>query len=274
MYDTKILIVDDERENVRYLQTVLEENGFKNIVAAHDGEEGFLKVKEERPGLILLDLRMPKKSGIWLFNELKKSDEFRDIPVVILTGEGGFLRHLAELREFHEGREGLGDLKTEEVLNRFIYSRPDGFLEKPIEPAQLLQVVRKILITLDEVKRELVERVRAVRQRMMARDLEYKGLRLTLGNGLVGLLSLNLALLSMGIEPPQEAYIPLKDGKVLAVNRDELVDLARKIRDYLVEMERVAMAHEKAIFELTEMEKAQSYDVQRGWPSNLLGGLT
>jgi len=46
MYDTKILIVDDEKENVRYLQTVLEENGFKNISAAYDGEEGFLKVKE------------------------------------------------------------------------------------------------------------------------------------------------------------------------------------------------------------------------------------
>jgi len=117
MTKTRVLIIDDEKENVRYLTTILEENGFRDIHGAFDGEEGLNKVKEVDPGLILLDLRMPRKSGIFVFNELKKSPEYQDIPVIILTGEGGFLKHLAELREYHEDIESLGDEPTEEVLN-------------------------------------------------------------------------------------------------------------------------------------------------------------
>lgn len=161
MKDTRVLIIDDEKENVRYLTTILEENGFRDIHNAFDGEEGLQKVKETRPELIFLDLRMPKKSGIVVFNELKTSSEFKDIPVIILTGEGGFLKHLAELREFHEDGLGLEEMPTEEVLRRFITSRPTAFLEKPIEPERLMSVVQKIMISTDEIKKK--EQLRSMR---------------------------------------------------------------------------------------------------------------
>jgi CheY-like chemotaxis protein len=274
MYDTKILIVDDEKENVRYIQTVLEENGFKNISAAYDGEEGFLKVKEIKPGLILLDLRMPKKSGIWLFNELKKSEEHKDIPVVILTGEGGFLRHLAELREFHETKGGVGDLSTEEVLNRFIYSRPDAFLEKPVDPEILIQVVRRILITLDEVKKDLSKKVYLIKDRMLARNVEYKGHLFALEPGLLSNLAINLGLMAAGVDLPQELFFSSSDGKIVPFTKEEALSFSRAVRDYMVKIDKVAVDHLTAIQGLSDMELAQAYDVQRNWPSSRLGGLT
>ena len=145
MTETKVLIVDDEPENVRYLGTILEENGFSGIYSAGDGDEGLKKVKEVMPGLIVLDVRMPKKSGIQVFNELRKTWKYKDIPVIILTGEGEFLKQLSALRAFHEGQELKTDQPTEEVLGQFISSRPEAFLEKPIEPDAFMAAVRKVL---------------------------------------------------------------------------------------------------------------------------------
>lgn len=270
MYETKILIVDDEKENVRYLQTILEENGFQNIFAAYDGEEGFSKVEEIRPGLILLDLRMPKKSGIWVFNELKKSQELKDIPVVILTGEGGFLRHLAELREFHEGKEGLEGLSTEEVLNRFIYSRPDAFLEKPIDPQVLIQVVRRLLITVEDLKKDLVLKVKDIRKKMFSRDIRYKGARFSLEDNLLSWVSLNCALLTNGIQVPDGFFLLSKDDETVHMTKEELLQFGKALRDYIWGIQNAALLHEKAIYNLTDMESAQSYDIQKGWPSNVL----
>ena len=88
MKPTRVLIIDDEKQNVRYLTTILEENGFTDIHAAFDGVEGLEKVESVKPGLILLDLRMPRKNGIMVFNDLRASNRFKDIPVIILTGEG------------------------------------------------------------------------------------------------------------------------------------------------------------------------------------------
>ena len=175
MKPVTVLIIDDEQQNVRYLTTILEENGFTDIQAAFDGVEGLEKVETVKPGLILLDLRMPKKNGIMVFNDLRGNERFKDIPVIILTGEGGFLKHLAELRQFREDGQPLDDKTSEEVLGRFIASRPDGFLEKPVEPDRLMAIIRKLLVTLEEVKEARQKDVNALRERKISGGVQFKG---------------------------------------------------------------------------------------------------
>jgi len=80
MTKTRVLIIDDEKENVRYLTTILEENGFDDIHGAFDGEEGLSKVKEVDPGLILLDLRMPKKAGYLYLTNSRSRRNIRTYP--------------------------------------------------------------------------------------------------------------------------------------------------------------------------------------------------
>jgi CheY-like chemotaxis protein len=145
MTETKVLLVDDEHENIRYLTTILEENGFKQIFSAANGEEGLQQVQAIHPGLIVLDIRMPRKSGIFMFNELKKTSDFKNIPVIVLTGEGEFLKRLHALRTFHEGDEANLDQPAAEVIDKLMDSRPEAFLEKPIEPEAFMETVRQVL---------------------------------------------------------------------------------------------------------------------------------
>lgn len=80
----KILVVDDDEIIVNALDEKLTKNGFQ-VEKAYDGEQALEKIRQQIPDLIILDLIMPVKDGNEVLNELKESDQTKDIPVVILT---------------------------------------------------------------------------------------------------------------------------------------------------------------------------------------------
>ena len=126
----KVLNVEDDADIRTFVTTVLEENGYIPIMAI-DGAEGMEKVKKERPDLIILDILMPRESGIKMYHELKFDPSLKDIPVVMLSGvsKRTFLRSQAALTEF-------GDETVPE---------PQAYLEKPVEPEDLAETLKKIL---------------------------------------------------------------------------------------------------------------------------------
>ncbi|HUV59199.1 MAG TPA: response regulator [Desulfatiglandales bacterium] len=126
----KVLNVEDDADTRTFVSTVLEENGYIPIMAI-DGAEGMKKVKEERPDLIILDILMPRESGIKMYHELKLDPNLKDIPVVMLSGvsKRTFLRSQAALTEF--GEETVPE--------------PQAYLEKPVEPEDLAETLKKIL---------------------------------------------------------------------------------------------------------------------------------
>ena len=81
----KILIVDDEPEQIDFASTLLEESGYISL-GASNGIEGMQKAKTEKPNLILLDILMPKRGGIGMYEDLKRDEGTKNIPVVIVTG--------------------------------------------------------------------------------------------------------------------------------------------------------------------------------------------
>lgn len=145
MSDVKVLIIDDQEENVEYLTTILEDNGFPQVEKAMDGVEGLSKVRQLSPGLVVLDVRMPKKSGVVVFNEMKREPALAGIPIIILTGEADFLKQLAQLRAQEEGRELDVDQVSDEVLAQFLTSKPQAFVEKPVEPEAFISLVNQVL---------------------------------------------------------------------------------------------------------------------------------
>jgi len=130
----KILIVDDDPDVILFLSTVLQDKGFEAIDAGN-GQEGYEKAASERPDLILLDLMMPEKSGISLLHDLKTNEDLAGIPVIMVTGVSGEtgidLDHF-----FKKAAPGTG---TDTV------PRPDGFIEKPVDPQRLLKLVEELL---------------------------------------------------------------------------------------------------------------------------------
>lgn len=88
MNDNRILIIEDDdaiRDVVRF---TLENNGFKDVLDAADGETGLELALREHPALILLDIMLPKMDGLEVCRRLKRDDTAREIPVVMLTAKG------------------------------------------------------------------------------------------------------------------------------------------------------------------------------------------
>lgn len=124
----KIVVVDDEPDMRVFLSTLLETHGFKPI-SAMDGNEGLNLVRRHKPSLILLDVLMPKESGITMYRQLKSDPALRDIPVIMLSA-------LSRKTFFHSQR----------VLDEYSGERipePAAYMEKPPEPEELLDLIRK-----------------------------------------------------------------------------------------------------------------------------------
>lgn len=83
----KILIVEDEEALAGALEDEFKNEGFI-VIKAENGELGLEKAKLEKPDVILLDLLMPVMDGQTMLRRLREIDEFRNLPVVVLTNNG------------------------------------------------------------------------------------------------------------------------------------------------------------------------------------------
>ncbi len=79
-----IKVIDDERELVAVVRTMLEEKGF-NVTCAYIGLELFASLKEQKPDLILLDIMMPQMGGLEELTRFKEDPSIPFIPVILLT---------------------------------------------------------------------------------------------------------------------------------------------------------------------------------------------
>lgn len=80
--NSKILIVEDEKEFSRILKENLQANGF-DVVVALNGQEGLEMIEKEKPDLVLLDIMMPKMNGIEMAKRLVEKS--KRIPIIFLT---------------------------------------------------------------------------------------------------------------------------------------------------------------------------------------------
>ena len=127
----RVLIVDDDPDILTFVVTVLEENGYTPLIAKN-GEEGIAKTVEERPDLIILDLLMPKQSGIKIYRELKSDESLKKIPVIVLSG--------IARRTFLRSHEALTEFGGQPV------PEPEAYIEKPVEPEELVETVKRLII--------------------------------------------------------------------------------------------------------------------------------
>jgi two-component system phosphate regulon response regulator PhoB len=126
----RVLLVDDDADVTKFVSKLVERAGYQAVVAKN-GVEGMGKVREDKPDLIILDVLMPKESGIRMYRELKTDELFKDIPVIMLSAIApeSFFRSQKVLDEF------AGETVPE----------PQAYIEKPEEPEELIALMNKIL---------------------------------------------------------------------------------------------------------------------------------
>jgi CheY-like chemotaxis protein len=123
----KILLIDDDLDFIEATETVLRSKSNYEVITATDGNTGLHKAKQEKPDLILLDIIMPVEDGFTAAKKLKADPELQDIPVVLLTS--------------FSQRVGETNLAVSQGLDLDV----EDYLEKPIQPQDLLQKVERVL---------------------------------------------------------------------------------------------------------------------------------
>lgn len=121
MAKKKVLVVDDETDFVDIVRVRLEANNFE-VTVAYDGEEALEKVREERPDIIVLDIMMPKINGFDVCRKLKIDQNYKDIPIIMLTA-----------------KFQASDIEFGAAVGA------DAYITKPFEPQVLLGKMRELL---------------------------------------------------------------------------------------------------------------------------------
>ena len=117
----RILVVDDEIYIVHILEFTLTMEGYEVLTAA-DGEEALRRLEQDRPDLVVLDIMMPKVDGYEVLRRIRADEEFRQLPVILLSAKGRPI-----------------DRETGLEIGA------DDYIVKPFSPRRLLEKIQDLL---------------------------------------------------------------------------------------------------------------------------------
>jgi two-component system, OmpR family, alkaline phosphatase synthesis response regulator PhoP len=122
----KILLIDDDPDFVEAVRVIIASGGY-DVKVAYDGAEGLEAVAKEKPDLIVLDVMMPVMNGHEACAKLKADPETAKIPIILLTA--------------------VADRVTTSTYTHrdMLESEAEDYMPKPVEPAELLNLVQQWL---------------------------------------------------------------------------------------------------------------------------------
>jgi len=117
----RVLVVDDFSTMRRIIKNILRQLGFNNIVEADDGTTAWEVLNKDRINFIISDWNMPKMTGIELLRKVRASEEFADLPFLMVTAEG-----------------------LQENIIEAVQAKVSNYIVKPFTPETLGQKIDKI----------------------------------------------------------------------------------------------------------------------------------
>lgn len=118
---TKILIIEDNKQNMYMLSYLLEQNNYK-VIQAFSGGEGITAAQKIKPDIILLDMQLPEMDGYTVARKLRESEELKTTPVIAVTSYAM-----------------AGDKE------KILAAGANGYIEKPIDPDHFIDEMKLIL---------------------------------------------------------------------------------------------------------------------------------
>ena len=226
----RILVVDDNPNNVEILRMRLEVHGYE-VVAATDGEEGLAAVRDQLPDLILLDIMMPKLDGIEVCRRLRADPSLPFIPIILVTAK-------SDPKDVVAALEAGGD----------------EFLTKPVDHAALVARVKSMLRikALQDTVQGQAAQLQDWNQKLEQRVADQVAQLDNLGR-LKRFFSPQLAelIVSGGADDPlkshrREVTVVFLDlrGFTAFAETNEPEEIMGVLREYHAEMGRVILAHE------------------------------
>ena len=115
----KVLVVDDSQGEIRLLQSILQDGGFHSV-AISDPTKTEEAIEAERPSVILLDVVMPQRNGFQVCRDLKNTESYAQIPIILVTSKS------APSDRYWGEQQGA-----------------NGYVTKPFTPDELLNAVKR-----------------------------------------------------------------------------------------------------------------------------------
>jgi len=115
------LVIEDNKDNMKLITFILEKNGYGTI-RAENGKTGIALALKKRPDFILLDIQLPDMDGQDVLKEIRKSEADGEIPVIAVTSYAM-----------------SGDRE------RLLEAGCNGYIEKPIDPVNIMNQIRKVI---------------------------------------------------------------------------------------------------------------------------------
>ena len=119
--EMKILVVDDFVTMRRIVKNILKQLGYENILEADDGASAVEVLKREKIHFIISDWNMPQMSGIELLKTVRATEEWKDLPFLMVTAEG----------------------QKENVIEA-VKNKVNNYIVKPFTPETLMEKISKI----------------------------------------------------------------------------------------------------------------------------------
>lgn len=119
--DLKILVVDDFRSMRSLIKNILRKLGYLKVYEAEDGDKAWKMLQEEEIELVISDWNMPRMKGIDLLRKVRESEEFANLPFVMVTAEG-----------------------MKENVVEAIKAGVSGYIVKPFSPQSLQDKIQKV----------------------------------------------------------------------------------------------------------------------------------
>ena len=119
--DKRIVVAEDDPDQMEYLTTILEDNGAK-VFRAQNGDEALRLAREVDPDVVTLDIQMPGIDVIEVLRQFSENEDLVDICLCIISGR-------PELRQF--------------VVDKFA-GRCRAFVDKPYQPAEVVEVITRL----------------------------------------------------------------------------------------------------------------------------------
>ncbi len=117
----KVLVIEDNEQNLYLINFILEKNDF-TVLKAMDGQAGIDMASKEKPDLILLDIQLPEMDGYEVARRLRKMEEMKTVPIIAVTSYAM-----------------VGDRE------KAIEAGCTGYIEKPINPKTIIDEIRQFI---------------------------------------------------------------------------------------------------------------------------------
>jgi two-component system, OmpR family, alkaline phosphatase synthesis response regulator PhoP len=226
----RVLVVDDDRRVLELLEVAFSTQGYE-VLTAVDGDDAYRKAVTEQPDLIVLDVRLPKRSGFEVCEALRRERGERAAPVILVSAAGE-----TESR-VHGLSAGADDFLAKPFSPKELLARSRRLLARAKEAREMRQrgveLERELARARDEVRRSHVETRREQRLRELAfgvgRDLARTLDLDTLTRRFLGATHTRLGVGTLGLLLPgrDEAVFELAGARGEAVERLAGLTLAR-----------------------------------------------